>query len=46
MTLFRGELQTKQVFPYPDPMTADDKQLVLELADPMMKFHTVWAENR
>ena len=36
--IFRGNLVSTQVFPYPDVMTQDDKELVGSLVDPMEKF--------
>ncbi|TMW51401.1 hypothetical protein DOY81_003525 [Sarcophaga bullata] len=36
--IFRGNLVSTQVFPYPDVMTQDDKELVGSFIDPMEKF--------
>lgn len=41
MNLFRGVLEPKQVFPYPDVLTDDQKALVQELLPPVTKVFRV-----
>ncbi|KAM7359247.1 very long-chain specific acyl-CoA dehydrogenase, mitochondrial-like [Cochliomyia hominivorax] len=36
--IFRGNLVSTQVFPYPDVLTQDDKELISSLVDPMETF--------
>ncbi|XP_065355120.1 very long-chain specific acyl-CoA dehydrogenase, mitochondrial-like [Calliphora vicina] len=36
--IFRGNLVSTQVFPYPDVMSQDDKELISSLIDPMETF--------
>ncbi|XP_013113630.1 very long-chain specific acyl-CoA dehydrogenase, mitochondrial [Stomoxys calcitrans] len=36
--IFRGNLASTQVFPYPDVLSADDKELTSSLIDPFEKF--------
>ncbi|XP_066603388.1 very long-chain specific acyl-CoA dehydrogenase, mitochondrial [Prorops nasuta] len=38
MNLFRGQLQTNQVFPFPEPMTEEQIETVKMLVDPVEKF--------
>ncbi|CAH2049786.1 unnamed protein product, partial [Iphiclides podalirius] len=38
LNLFRGELETAQVFPFPEPLTEDQRQTLVELVPPVEKF--------
>lgn len=38
LNLFRGRFETAQVFPYPDPLSADQRQTLQELVPPVEKF--------
>ncbi|XP_043460883.1 very long-chain specific acyl-CoA dehydrogenase, mitochondrial isoform X1 [Leptopilina heterotoma] len=38
MNLFRGQLQTSQVFPYPEPLTEDQVETLKMFIDPVEKF--------
>lgn len=38
LNLFRGRFETAQVFPYPDPLTDDQRQTLQELVPPVEKF--------
>ncbi|XP_072948142.1 very long-chain specific acyl-CoA dehydrogenase, mitochondrial [Epargyreus clarus] len=38
LNLFRGQLETAQVFPFPEPLTADQRQTLAELVPPVEKF--------
>jgi len=47
MNLFRGELVTSQLFPYPDVLTTDQRDTVASMVDPVHKLFTVgrlWLE--
>ena len=39
--IFRGNLQSAQVFPYPDVLTTDEKEMTASLIDPFEKFFLV-----
>lgn len=41
MNLFRGEIQTSQLFPFPEPLTAEQKETISMLKDPFEKFFEV-----
>lgn len=41
MNLFRGVVQTAQVFPYPDVLTEDMTENLKMLVDPVHKFFEV-----
>lgn len=41
MNLFRGQLQTSQVFPYPEPLTEDQVETLKMFIDPVEKFFEV-----
>ncbi|KAF9803355.1 hypothetical protein SFRURICE_007201 [Spodoptera frugiperda] len=38
LNLFRGRLETAQVFPYPEPLADDQRQMLQELVPPVEKF--------
>lgn len=38
LNLFRGEFEPAQVFPYPEPLSADQQQTLAELVPPVEKF--------
>lgn len=38
MNLFRGQVITDQIFPYPEVLDEDQKQTLMELVDPCAKF--------
>ncbi|KAK6195102.1 hypothetical protein SNE40_000594 [Patella caerulea] len=38
MNLFRGQIATDQVFPYPEVLNEDQRQFLRELVDPVAKF--------
>ncbi|KAF2880484.1 hypothetical protein ILUMI_25691 [Ignelater luminosus] len=38
MNLFRGQIESSQVFPYPEALTADQEDTVKMLVDPVQKF--------
>ncbi|XP_046429148.1 very long-chain specific acyl-CoA dehydrogenase, mitochondrial [Neodiprion virginianus] len=38
MNIFRGQLQPNQVFPYPEPLTEEQRETIVMLMDPMQKF--------
>ncbi|XP_022914733.2 very long-chain specific acyl-CoA dehydrogenase, mitochondrial [Onthophagus taurus] len=38
MNLYRGQLEGKQVFPFPKPLTAEQEETVRMLVDPVSKF--------
>lgn len=38
LNLFRGRLETAQVFPYPEPLSEDQRQTLQELVPPVEKF--------
>ncbi|VVD04645.1 unnamed protein product [Leptidea sinapis] len=38
LNLFRGQLETSQVFPFPEPLTEDQRQTLAELVPPVEKF--------
>ncbi|XP_049318501.1 very long-chain specific acyl-CoA dehydrogenase, mitochondrial [Bactrocera dorsalis] len=40
MNIFRGKMLSAEVFPYPDVLVADEKELILSLVDPFEKFFT------
>lgn len=41
MNLFRGQLQTSQVFPYPDVLNEEQTETLVSLVDPVTKFFKV-----
>lgn len=41
MNLFRGQLQLSQVCPFPEPMTAEQRDTIRMLVDPIEKFYEV-----
>lgn len=41
MNLFSGKLQTAELFPYPEPLDAEQKEYAKALVDPVHKFYTV-----
>lgn len=41
MNLFRGQLQTEQVFPYPDVLNDEQTETLSSLVDPVTKFFQV-----
>jgi very long chain acyl-CoA dehydrogenase len=41
MNLFRGQLQTSQVFPYPDVLNDEQTETLTSLVDPVTKFFKV-----
>lgn len=41
MNIFRGKMVSAEVFPYPDVLVADEKELILSLVDPFEKFFSV-----
>lgn len=41
MNLFRGQLQTSQVFPYPEPLNEDQVETLKMFIDPVEKFFEV-----
>lgn len=41
MNIFRGELQTSQVFPYPQAMSQEQSDTLKLLVDPIEKFFEV-----
>lgn len=41
MNLFRGQLQTSQVFPFPEPLTEDQAETLKMFIDPVEKFFEV-----
>lgn len=43
--IFRGEIQTAQVFPYPDILTTEQKEFTEELTGPIEKFFVVCLLN-
>ncbi|KAL0267849.1 UNVERIFIED_CONTAM: hypothetical protein PYX00_010001 [Menopon gallinae] len=38
MNLFRGEIQSSQLFPFPEPLTSEQKETISMLKDPFEKF--------
>lgn len=38
LNLFRGAFEPAQVFPYPEPLSADQQQTLAELVPPVEKF--------
>lgn len=41
MNIFRGKLVSGEVFPYPDLLAADEKELITSLVGPFEKFFSV-----
>lgn len=41
MNLFRGQLQTSQVFPYPNVLNEEQTETLTSLVDPVSKFFNV-----
>lgn len=41
MNLFRGQVETSQVFPYPDVLSAEQTDTLNMLVDPVSKFFAV-----
>jgi hypothetical protein len=41
MNMFRGQLNTNQVFPYPEVLTEDQSDTLKMLVDPVTKFFDV-----
>lgn len=41
MNLFRGQLQTSQVFPYPSVLNDEQTETLTSLVDPVSKFFKV-----
>jgi hypothetical protein len=41
MHLFRGQLESRQVFPYPDVLTDEQRDTLKMLVDPVSKFFEV-----
>lgn len=41
MNLFRGQLQTSQVFPYPNVLNDEQTETLTSLVDPVSKFFKV-----
>lgn len=41
MNLFRGQLQTSQVFPYPNVLNDEQTETLTSLVDPVTKFFKV-----
>lgn len=41
MNIFKGAVQASQVFPYPDPLTDEQRDTVTMLIDPFEKFFQV-----
>lgn len=41
MNIFRGNLETKQVFPFPDILNKDQRETLQMLVDPVEKFFEV-----
>jgi len=41
MNLFRGHLQTSQVFPYPNVLNDEQTETLTSLVDPVTKFFKV-----
>lgn len=41
MNLFRGQLQTSQVFPYPEVLNDEQTETLTSLVDPVTKFFKV-----
>lgn len=41
MNLFRGHLETSQVFPYPDVLNDEQTETLTSLVDPVTKFFKV-----
>lgn len=39
MNTFRGQLETSQVFPFPEPMTQEQMETIKMLIDPLEKFY-------
>ncbi|TMW51404.1 hypothetical protein DOY81_003528 [Sarcophaga bullata] len=37
--IFRGNLVSKQVFPYPDVLSNEEKELILSIAEPIERFY-------
>lgn len=42
MNLFRGQLQTSQVFPYPNVLNDEQTETLTSLVDPVTKFFKVF----
>ena len=40
--LFRGEIEPLQVFPFPDSLNPDQKEMIGSLIDPVTKFFVRW----
>lgn len=40
--MFRGELQPKEVFPYPNPLDAEQRENIAAFVDPVTSFFTVF----
>ena len=45
MNLFRGNLQTTQVFPYPEPLDEEQVETLKMFIDPIEKFFKVYNLN-
>ena len=41
MNMFGGKLETTELFPYPEPLNAEQKEFAAALVDPVHKFFTV-----
>lgn len=41
MNLFRGQIQSSQVFPYPDVLSEEQRETLGSLIDPVEKFFNV-----
>lgn len=41
MNLYRGQLEAREVFPYPNALNADQKDTAQMLIDPIEKYFTV-----
>ena len=41
MNMFRGQVQTNQVFPFPRPLNEDQEETLKMLIDPLEKFFEV-----
>lgn len=41
MNMFRGQIQSNQIFPYPNVLTEEQKETLKMLVDPVEKFFDV-----
>lgn len=45
MNVFRGHLETRQVFPFPNPLNEEQRETLKMLVNPVSKFFEVRVET-